>query len=240
MDFAFLWECIVRIVPGIPTTLALMVLSVSAGLVFACLIAAMRLSGHMLLDGPARAYVFVFRGTPLAIQMFLIYFGLAQFPEIRASALWPYLREPFWCAVLALTLNTAAYASEIVRGGLLSVPQGQVEAARAAGMPRMTVFRRIVGPIALRQALPGYSNEMILMVKATSLASMVTLVEITGLAARIISETYRVFETFLVAAVIYLLINFLITRAVMALEWWLSPHLRDAPAHPFTDLKQVH
>jgi octopine/nopaline transport system permease protein len=240
MDFVFLWECIVKIVPGIPTTLTLMMLSVAAGLVFACLLAAMRLSQNVGLDVTARAYVFVFRGTPLAIQMFLIYFGLAQFPEIRASVFWPYLREPFWCAVIALTLNTAAYGSEIVRGGLLSVPRGQVEAARAAGMPRMTLFRRIVGPIALRQALPGYSNEMILMVKATSLASMVTLVEITGLAARIISETYRVFETFLVAAVIYLLINFLITRGVMALEWWLSPHLRGAPARPLADLKQVH
>lgn len=239
MDFTFLWECVQRIVPGIPTTLLLMALSVAAGLVLACGLAAMRLSGSPVLDIPARAYVFVFRGTPLAIQMFLIYFGIAQFPEIRGSFLWPYLREPFWCAVLALTLNTAAYGSEVVRGGLQSVPFGQVEAARAAGMSGLTLFRRIVGPIALRQALPGYSNEIILMVKATSLASMVTLLEITGLAARIISETFRVFETFFVAAAVYLLLNFAITRALGALEWWLSPHLRGAP-HPAANLAQVH
>lgn len=239
MDIAFLQESFLRIIPGIPTTLSLMALSVSAGLVFACLLAAARLSGVAALDWPARLYVFVFRGTPLAIQMFLIYFGLAQFPAVRGSLLWPYLREPFWCAFLALMLNTAAYGSEIVRGGLLSVPFGQVEAARAAGMSGALLFRRIVGPIALRQAIPGYGNEIILMVKATSLASMVTLVEVTGLAARIISETYRVFEAFLVAAAVYLTINFLIARAIAALEWWLSPHLRGAP-EPAPDLGLAH
>lgn len=239
MDLAFLRECFFRIIPGIPTTLSLMALAVSVGLVFACLLAAARLSRRAWLDWPARAYVFVFRGTPLAIQMFLIYFGLAQFPAIRASLVWPYLREPFWCAFLALMMNTAAYGSEIVRGGLLSVPFGQVEAARAAGMSGVLLFRRIVGPIALRRALPGYGNEIILMVKATSLASMVTLVEVTGLAARIISETYRVFEAFVVAAVVYLSINFAIARAVAALEWWLSPHLRGAPS-PAPDLRLAH
>lgn len=239
MDLVFLRECVLRILPGLPVTLSLMALSVSVGLVFACLLAAARLSRHRWLGWPARAYVFVFRGTPLAIQMFLIYFGLAQFPAIRASLLWPYLREPFWCAFLALMMNTAAYGSEIVRGGLLSVPFGQVDAARAAGMSGLLLFRRIIGPIALRQALPGYGNEIILMVKATSLASMVTLVEITGLAARIISETYRVFEAFLVAAAVYLAINFAIARGVAALEWWLSPHLRGAP-EPAPDLGLAH
>jgi octopine/nopaline transport system permease protein len=232
IDVAFLAECFVRIVPGIPTTLVLMGISVACGLVLACLLAAMRLSRAAPLDWTARLYVFVFRGTPLAIQMFMIYFGLAQFPAIRASAVWPYLREPFWCAAVALTLNTAAYGSEIVRGALNSVPFGQVEAARAAGMSRALVLRRITAPIALRQALPGYSNEVILMVKATSLASMVTLVEITGLAHRVISETFRVFEAFTVAAAIYLAINFAIARAVALAEWWLSPHLRGAPAAP--------
>ncbi|GIX10591.1 ABC transporter permease [Elioraea sp.] len=239
MDLAFLADCFLRIVPGVPMTLGLTALSVSVGLAFACLLAAIRLSGSMLLDWPARLYVFVFRGTPLAIQMFLIYFGLAQFEGVRTSVLWPYLREPFWCAFGALMLNTAAYGSEIVRGGLLAVPCGEVEAARACGMSGFLLFRRIVAPIALRRALPGYGNEIILMVKATSLASMVTLVEVTGLAARIISTTYRVFEAFAVAAAIYLAINFAIARAVAALEWWLSPHLRGAPP-PAPDLRLAH
>ncbi len=239
MDLAFLAETFLMILPGVPTTLALTGLSVSAGFFIALLLALMRLSSVPPLDWAARLYVFVFRGTPLAIQMFLIYFGLAQFPAIRASLVWPYLREPFWCAFLALMLNTAAYGSEIIRGGLLSVPHGQIEAARAAGMSGVLLFRRIVGPIALRNALPAYGNEIILMVKATSLASMVTLVEVTGLAARIISTTYRVFEAFAVAAVIYLALNSAIARAIALMEWRLSPHRRGAPA-PAQDLRLAH
>lgn len=229
MDFAFLQEAFLRIIPGIPLTLQLAAESVLLGLVLALGLAGMRLSGIAPLDWLARGYVFVFRGTPLLIQIFLIYYGLAQFPEVRASFLWPFLREPYWCSVLALTLNTAAYASEIVRGGLLSVPFGQVEAARAAGMSGFLLFRRIVAPIAIRQALPAYGNEVILMVKASSLASIITLFEITGLAQKLISETYRAIEVFIVAGSIYLALNFLITRAVMLLEYWLSPHLRGAP-----------
>lgn len=230
MDFSFLRECLERIVPGIPTTLGLVGSSVAIGMVLALLLALMRFSPIAPLDWFARGYVFVFRGTPLAIQMFLIYFGLAQFQFLRQSFLWPFLREPYWCAIFALALNTAAYGSEILRGAFQSVPAGQIEAARAAGMSPWTLFRRIRAPIALRQALPGYTNEIIIMVKATSLASMVTLAEITGLAARIISQTYRVTEPFLVAALIYLLFNFLLTRAALALEWRISPHLRPAPA----------
>jgi octopine/nopaline transport system permease protein len=229
MDFSFLRECVERIVPGIPTTLALVSISVAIGLVLALLLALMRFSPLAPLDWFARAYVFVFRGTPLAVQMFLIYFGLPQFQFLRQSFLWPFLREPYWCAIAALALNTAAYGSEILRGAFLSVPAGQIEAARAAGMSPLTLFRRIRMPIALRQALPGYTNEVIIMVKATSLASMVTLAEITGLAARIISQTYRVMEPFMVAALIYLVMNFLLTRATLALEWRLNPHLRPAP-----------
>jgi octopine/nopaline transport system permease protein len=229
MDFGFLYESSWRIVAGIPLLLQLASLSIAAGMVFALLLAWMRMSRLGPLDMTARAYVFVFRGTPLLVQIFLIYYGLGQFPEIRASFLWPFLREPYWCAVLALTLNTAAYGSEIVRGGLLSVPVGQVEAARACGMSGLLLFRRVVLPIAVRQAIPGYGNEIILMVKATSLASIITLMEVSGIAHKIIAETYRAIEVFICAGAIYLVINFLITRAIQRLEWWLSPHLRAQP-----------
>jgi octopine/nopaline transport system permease protein len=214
----------------VPLTLQLALLATVLGGVIALALAAMRVSGVAVLDGAARLYVFVFRGTPLLVQIFLIYYGLGQFRAIRTSLLWPFLREPYWCAVLALTLNTAAYASEIIRGGLVSVPHGQIEAARACGMSRSLAFRRIVLPLALRQALPSYGNELILMVKATSLASIITLMEITGIAAKLVSETYRVIEVFIVAGSLYLAINFVLTRLVMALEWRLTPHLRPAPA----------
>jgi octopine/nopaline transport system permease protein len=239
IDLAFLREALLRIVPGIPLTLQLMALSVAAGLVLALALAAMRLSRILPLDLAARAYIAVFRGTPLLVQMFLIYYGLPQFRELRDTWLWPFLREPYWCAVLALTLNTAAYAAEIVRGGLLAVPFGQVEAARAGGLSGLRLFRRIVAPIALRQALPGYTNEIVLMVKATSLASIITLAEVTGLAYRLINETYRAVEVFVIAGAIYLAINFVLTRAALGLEWWLSPHLRGAPL-PAARLEQIH
>lgn len=226
MDFGFFAEAFWRLLPGVPMTLQLAFLSCAFGAVLALILASMRLSGVLPLDLFARTYVFVFRGTPLLVQIFLIYYGLSQFPALRQSFLWPILREPFACAVIALTLNTGAYASEIIRGGLLGVPHGQIEAARACGMSRFLLFRRIVLPLAIRQALPAYGTEIILMVKATSLASIITLMELTGLAAKMISDTYRVIEVFVVAGAIYLAINFVLTRIVLMLEHWLTPHLR--------------
>jgi octopine/nopaline transport system permease protein len=241
MDWQFLGETFVTLVSAVPLTLQLAATSIALGAALALAIALCRLSGIMVLEWFARTYVFIFRGTPLLVQIFLIYYGLGQFPEVRHSILWPFLREPYWCAVLALTMNTAAYASEIIRGGLLSVPFGQVEAARACGMSRFLVFRRITMPLAIRQALPAYSNEMISMVKATSLASIVTLMEVTGVAAKIISETYRAIEVFVVAGAIYLLINFVLTRLVQLVEHWLSPHLRQpVPAAGTTSVQAAY
>ncbi|MDQ0559113.1 octopine/nopaline transport system permease protein [Rhizobium mesoamericanum] len=226
MDWQFLAETFLSLIAAIPLTVELAVTSICLGAILALLLALARLSGIAVLDWFARLYVFVFRGTPLLVQIFLIYYGLGQFPAIRHSIFWPFLRDPYWCAVLALTLNTAAYASEIIRGGLLSVPHGQIEAARACGMHRFLIFRRIVLPLAIRQALPGYGNEMISMVKATSLASIITLMEVTGVAAKIISETYRAIEVFVVSGAIYLAINFVLTRLIQFAEYRLSPHLR--------------
>ena len=240
MDLAFMAETFVKLLEGVPLTLKLAFSSVALGAVFAMLLALMRMSGVAVLDWSARAYDFVFRGTPLLVQIFLIYYGLGQFrPTLQEWGLWGFFREPYWCAVLALTLNTAAYASEIIRGGLQAVPHGQVEAARACGMSRATLFRRIVFPIAVRQALPGYGNEVVLMVKATSLASIITMMEVTGIAHKLISQTFRAVEIFICAGAIYLILNFLVTRAIMALEWWLSPHLRGAP-EPRARLEPAH
>jgi len=231
MDLAFMAETFVQLLQGLPLTLNLAFTSVALGAVFAMMFALMRMSGLAALDWVARTYVFVFRGTPLLVQIFLIYYGLGQFrPTLQEWGLWTFFREPYWCAILALTLNTAAYSSEIIRGGLQSVPHQQVEAARACGMSGFLLFRRIIFPIAVRQALPAYGNEIILMVKATSLASIITMMELTGIAHKLISQTFRAVEIFIVAGAIYLVLNFLVTRAIYAIEWWLSPHLRRAPA----------
>lgn len=223
IDPAFMADVFVQLIGGVPLMLQLVTISVAAGAVLAVLLALARLSGIPALDWAVRAFVFFFRGTPLLVQMFLIYYGLAQFAEVRQSFLWPFLRQPYWCAILAFTLNTAAYGSEIVRGGILSVPAGQVEAARAFGMSGIMLLRRIIGPIALRQALPAYGSEIILMVKATSLASIITLAEVTGIAHKLISQTFRAIEIFIVAGAIYLVINFLVTRLIGWAERRLSP-----------------
>ena len=233
-----MFEALQKLLAGVPLTLELALLATTLGAVLALLLALMRASGNAVLEAAARLYVFAFRGSPLLVQIFLIYYGLGQFRAVRLSVFWPFLREPFWCAVLALTLNTAAYASEIIRGGLAAVPHGEVEAARACGMSRGLAFRRIVLPLAIRQALPAYGNELVLMVKATSLASIITLMEITGIAAKLVSDTYRVIEVFVVAGALYLAINFVLTRLVMAAEYRLTPHLRPAPAPAATRLQE--
>jgi octopine/nopaline transport system permease protein len=227
MDFAFLADTFRQLLGGVPLTLELAGSSILVGAALALALALLR-----MLRGPVgwavRAYVFVMRGTPLLLQIFLIYYGLGQFAAIRYSFLWPFLREPYWCAILALSLNTAAYGSEIIRGGLQAVPRGALEAARVCGMSGPLLYRRIVLPLALRQALPAYGNEIIIMVKSTSLASIITLMEISGISYAIISETYRALEVFLCAGAIYLAIIFVLTRAIAALEHWLNPHLRTA------------
>lgn len=218
IDAAFLWETLLRLLPGLPLTLQLAAISLLIGALLAFALAGMRLSGLRLLDGAAQAYILVFRGTPLLVQIYLIYYGAAQFPALRDSMLWPFLREAWWCAVLALSLNTGAYGAEIVRGGLMAVPGGQIEAAQACGMGRALMFRRVLLPQALVRMLPAYGNEIVLMIKATALASTITLMEITGLAAKAISESYRPVEVFLAAAALYLCLTLGAGRLVRLAE----------------------
>ena len=217
IELSFLAETMGRLLQGVPMTLSLAGVSVGVGFVLAVLLTIARRTSRVL-GWFVRGYVFVLRGSPLLVQLFLIYYGLSQFPEIRQTVLWPFLRQPYWCAILALALNTAAYASEIMRGGLDSVPAGVVEAGRALGMTRWQLYRTIVLPLALRLALPAYGNEVVIMVKSTALASIVTLMEVTGIAHEIIADTFRAFEVFACAGAIYLVLNGLIVRGVYLLE----------------------
>ncbi|MGN6552020.1 MAG: ABC transporter permease [Pararhizobium sp.] len=230
MDFPFILDTLQQLLAAVPTTLLLLVCSVSLGGCIALLITWMRVSGIGPLDRFARTYILVFRGSPLLIQMFLIYYGLGQFQAVRESVFWVVLKDPFGCAVLSLALCTGGYTAEIFRGGLIAVPPAESEAARALGMSGVLLFRRIIAPIALRYALPAYSTEIILMAKSTSLASLVTVWEVTGVAQRIITHTYRTSEVFLCAAVIYLAINYVIVRLFMLAEYRLSGHERARPS----------
>lgn len=227
MDLTFIWSTLLALLPGIPLTCQLAAVSIAIGALVGLGIALLRLSSIALLSSFAWLYVQVVRSVPLLVLLFLTYYGLGQFEAVRNSGLWPFLRDPYWCALIALVINTSAYASEIIRGGLQSVPQGDIEAAHACGMSRWLTLRRIVLPVAARQALPGYGNEMIAMIKATSLVSLVTLMDVTGIASTIASETYRPVEVFIAAGFVYLTINFILTRIVMGLEHWLTPHFRD-------------
>ncbi|WP_272006570.1 ABC transporter permease [Roseovarius sp. ZX-A-9] len=218
MNFDVMIEALPDLIDGLWLTLGLVALALLVGFVIALPTALARLSPLVPLRVVAGAYVFFFRGTPLLVQIFLIYYGLSQFEGVRDSILWPVLREPFWCTLIALALNTGAYTAEVFRGGILSVPHNQIEAARAVGMSAVTAFRRIIWPQTIRQALPAYGNEMILMVKASSLASTVTLMDITGVARTLASETYMPIEIYTMAAMIYLALTFSMSQVIHLLE----------------------
>ena len=231
MDFAAIARYAPELASGLPQTLLLVGQSLALGFVLAMLIALMRLSDNRLLSVFAYGFVYVFRSTPLLVQIFLIYYGSGQFrPFLQDLGLWVFFRDAWFCAVLALTLNTGAYTSEIIRGGIQSVPFGQLEAGRAVGMSPLQLFRRITFPIAIRQALPAYGNEIILMVKASSLASTITILEITGIAKKIIASTFQPVEVFIVAGAFYLALNFALTQAIRSTEQYLSPKSPEARA----------
>lgn len=214
---------------GLWMTLALTVISIANGFTLGLGLAILRGSDNRALSSFARYYSITFRGTPLLVQIFLIYYGLGQIKFIHdVPALWWVVSEGSRCAVLALALNTAAYTSEILRGGLVSVPVGLVEAAKACGMSRGKRFWRIEFPLAIRQALPAYGNELVLMVKGTSLASTITVLEITGYAKRLMSQTFAIFEVFAIAGVLYLLLNLVLIGAVRLVERRLMRHTRPA------------
>ena len=214
MRFELMYESFFKIIQGIPLTLQVVIIATILGFILAILVALMRISGRGILSIPAYYFVYLIRGTPLLLQLYFVYYGLGQFSFIRESFLWPILREPYWCGIITLTISTGAYSSEIIRGGIMSVSKGYLEASNALGMSKFMTFMKVTLPITFRQALPAYGNELILMVKASSLISIITLMEITGIARTIISKTYAPVEIFLVAGSIYLLINFLIVMSV--------------------------
>ena len=218
MRFELMYESFFKIVEGIPLTLQVVSISTILGIFLAVAVALMRISGNRFMSLPAYYFVYLIRGTPLLLQLYFVYYGLSQFEAIRESILWPILKEPYWCGIITLTISTGAYSSEIIRGGILSVSKNYIEASGALGLSQIKTFMLITLPITVRQALPAYGNELILMVKATSLISIVTLMEITGIARTIISKTYAPVEIFLVAGSIYLVINFIIVMFVNLAE----------------------
>ena len=229
LNLGLMWESVPDLLGGLVVTLELTVLSLVFGMVLALPLAALRTARSPLLRMPAYGYIIFFRGTPLLVQIFLIYYGTGQFDWIRETPLWPLLRQAYWCAILAFSLNTAAYTAEILRGAIEAVPRGEIEAGLALGMSRWLVFRLISLPRAFRLALPAYGNEIILVIKSSSLASTITLLDITGVARTLVAHTYAPYEIFLVAGALYLLLVLAATRLLARVESWLRVDAVAAP-----------
>lgn len=206
-DGLFLLVTAARLFAAVPVTLLILAVSAILATGFGALLAACSAARSPALRLAQRGWTFVFRGTPLILQIFMIYYGLAMLPMIRHGVLWPAFREPLFCMCLALTCCCSAYIGEVFRGALRAVPPGEIEAARAAGMTPLQVVRRVTAPALIRVALPSYANEIVMMAKSTSLASTITILDLTGVAQTVIAHSYRTMEVFLCAAAFYLILN---------------------------------
>ncbi len=204
-------------------TIELVVLSSVIGLVFGVVLGLLRLAKNPLVSTLPFLYIFFFRGTPLLVQMALIYYGLGQFEFIKESTLWkPVLSQAYWCAIIAFALNTAAYIGEIVRGAVSAVPKGELEAADALGMSPAQKLRRITLPRAFGIMIPAYSNEVIFMLKGSALASSITVMDIIYTSKEIMSRTYTVLEIYFAAGVIYLVLSWVILFGFRQFERWIN------------------
>ena len=199
-------------------TLKLLSASLFFGLFIGLLFAVLRMNKNPILNKFSYGYSYVFRGTPLLVQIFIIYYGLGQIEYFRSTVLWVIFKEPYWCAIIAFALNTGAYTSEILRSAFQTIKPGFIEAGKSLGISSRIIFYKIQIPIAIKQSLPAYGNEIILMLKGTSLASTVTLMDLTGVAKYIISTTFRPIEVFIVAGSIYLFMTFLVHNFIKFLE----------------------
>lgn len=228
MEFSIIVENIDIYIEGLFITIQLTAFSLIIGLMIAVPLAILRTSKNMFITLPIRFYVYIFRGTPLLVQMFLIYYGIGQFDAIKTTFLWDYFENAWFCALLAFTLNTGAYTTEIFRGAIDSMPFGEIEAAKSVGMSRFMMLRRIIIPSSIRRAIPAYGNEVIFMLHGSALASVITIVDLTGAARIINSRFYSPYEAFLTAAAFYLLITLTIVWLFKLIEKRIYAHLQRA------------
>ena len=218
MDLDLIITSLPKLLGAAIITLKLLSASLIIGLFIGLLFAVLRLNKNPFINKFAYGYSYLFRGTPLLVQIFIIYYGLGQIEWLRSTFLWIILKEPYWCAIIAFALNTGAYTSEILRSAFQTIKPGTIEAGKSLGISSKIILYKIQIPVAIRQSLPAYGNEVILMMKGTSLASTVTLMDITGVAKHIVSTTYKPLEVFLLAGGIYLFMTFIIHNLIKYLE----------------------
>jgi arginine/ornithine transport system permease protein len=227
MDFAPIIENYRLYLDGLVTTVQLVFWALAIGLALAIPLAILRRSSNPLVNGPVWAFTYFFRGTPLLVQMFLLYYGLGQMQfMIELSQGLPFLKSAYWYALIAFTLNTCAYTTEIIRGAIAGTPYGEIEAARACGMSKAQTYRRVILPSAFRRALPAYSNEVIFMLHGSAIASVITIIDLTGAARIIASRYYNPFEAFIAIGVLYFCITFALVGGFKLLEQHWFAHLR--------------
>jgi len=224
MDFNLMISSSPKLLVATLMTLKLLSLSLFFGLIIGLIFSVMRLSKNKFISIFSYGFSYVFRGTPLLVQIFIIYFGLGQIEYLRSTILWSILKEPYWCAIIAFSLNTGAYTSEILRSAFQTIKIGFIEAGKGLGLSKKIIFYKIQIPIAIKQSLPAYGNEIILMLKGTSLASTVTLMDLTGVAKYIISTTFKPIEVFIVAGSIYLSLTFIVHNFIKFTEKKLKTH----------------
>ncbi len=218
MNWEEIFIALPKLLDGALLTLELVLIACLIGFVIAIPVALMRASQTWWIRNIPLIYTFFFRGTPLLVQLFLFYYGAAQFEAVRESIFWPVLKEAYWCALIVFALNTGAYTAEIFRGAIQAVPNGEVEAGVAIGMNKATLYRRVVLPRAIRMALPAYGNEIILMLKGSALAYTITLLDLTGVTRTIIARNYLAIEMYFAAGVIYLVLTFIFIQVWMRVE----------------------
>ncbi|AMG04830.1 ABC transporter permease [Vibrio mimicus] len=222
MDFSLIIESLPIYLSGLWTTVWLVSLSLVIGLMCAIPLAIARNSKQKLLSYPAWGYIYFLRGTPLLVQLYLIYYGMDQWFPVKGT-LW---EHAWFCALVAFILNTSAYTAEIIRGAINGLPKGEVEAAKAYGMSRLQTYKRIILPSALRRALPAYSNEVIFMLHGSAVAGIVTIMDLTGAARLVNSRYYAPFEAFLSAGLFYMALTFIILWCFKQAEKRFLAYLR--------------
>ncbi len=226
MDFSMIFENLPLLFKGLGLTLQLLIISLTVGFIMSIPIAIIAASKNCWVRAPAKTFIYVFRGTPLLIQIFVIYYGLSQFEWLRESLLWVVFKEAYWCAIIAFALNTAAYTAEIIRGAIVQTPKGEIEASVAYGMSRWDQYQHIILPSALRRSIPMYGNEVIFMLHATVLAGVITLVDLFGAAKILTSRYYVPFESFISVGLFYLVITFIIVFIFKLAEDHFLKHLK--------------
>ncbi|KXG86769.1 ABC transporter permease [Agrobacterium bohemicum] len=215
-----------RYIDGLITTITLVGTSIVLGALLSLPLAFARMSPNRIIGALAYSYVYLFRSTPLLAQLFLIYYGLGSFrPELQEVGLWWFFREAWYCGLLSLTLNTAAYQAEILRGAIQSVPRGQHEGAASLGISKAITFWKVVLPQAMIVALRPYGNEIILMIKGSAVVSIVTVFDLMGQTRYAFSRTFD-YQAYLWAAIFYLSIVEILRHIWAALEARLTRHLK--------------